>query len=452
MMRQRVHTPSFGIIDLEETDMTQHPTIAFYTLGCKVNQYDTIVLEAAFLSRGYQQVDHRQPADVYVINSCSVTARSEAKARQAVRRFRRLHPEAIIALVGCYVQANRWEAGQLDQADILVGTGTPGQVVKEVERALGRAHDARSFSVPLQNLVHASGRSRAQLKIQDGCDAYCTYCIVPLARGEIKSRPLNEVVAHARALRQEGYGEIVLTGVRLGAYGRDLEDTSLAGLLPLMELGDYRLRLSSIEPEDVTPALIEALAQSTPLCPHLHLPLQSGSDRVLERMGRHYRREDYRRLVTELREILGELAISTDIIVGFPGESDEDFADTCQLVRDIAFSRLHVFRYSPRPRTAAAGFDSQVSPGTKKERSAYLLELGRDLSRNYHRRYLNDTVEVLVEEADAKGMLSGFTRDYVRVRCEGADELSNQLVRIQVKEVDAQGMWGELFPGARGCR
>ena len=445
MMSQRVHRLLFGIIEVEEAHMRQdQPTIAFYTLGCKVNQYDTTVLETAFVTAGYRKVDAGETADVYLVNSCSVTGRSEAKARQTVRRFRRLHPETIIALVGCYVEANPQSASQLGQADILLGTGVPERVVAAVDQALGRSEQASPFSVPLESLARASGRTRAQLKIQDGCDAYCTYCIVPLARGPIKSRPPEEVLAHARALRRAGYQEIVISGVRLGTYGRDLGDTSLATLLPrLDELGNYRLRLSSIEPEDVSPELIAALAHSRNFCPHLHLPVQSGSDGVLRRMGRRYHAGEYRGLVGELRNALGELAVSTDIIVGFPGETDEDFEDTYRLIEEIGFSRLHVFRYSSRPGTAAAGFKEQVPSRVKKERSARMMDLGAELSLAYHRHYQGKTVQVLVEERGEDGMLQGFTRDYVRVRFEGRDELSNSLVCIQVEEVDAQGLVGQ---------
>ncbi len=414
-----------------------------------MNQYDTTVLEAAFLDRGYRKVHHHDRADVYVVNSCSVTARSEAKARQAVRRFRRLHPPAIIALVGCYVQANAQSARELDSADILVGTGTPHAVVEEVERALGREGPAHVLSISPEQMARVGERSRAQLKIQDGCDAFCTYCIVPLARGPVRSRPFCQVVSHARSLLEAGYREIVISGVRLGSYGRDLKDADLARLIACLDdMGHYRLRLSSIEPEDVTTDLMDALGRSRVFCHHLHLPLQSGSDRVLARMGRRYRSEDYRLLVEQLRNALGDVAVSTDVIVGFPGETEEDFADTCQLVRDMGFSRLHVFRFSPRPQTAAAHYDPKVPPGVQKERSAHMLALGARLSEEYHHRYLGRTVEILVEEPDSDSMLVGFTRDYVRVRFGGHHDLSNHLVDIKINAVDADGMWGELAPGS----
>ncbi|MEW6524468.1 MAG: tRNA (N(6)-L-threonylcarbamoyladenosine(37)-C(2))-methylthiotransferase MtaB [Bacillota bacterium] len=432
----------------------REPRVAFHTLGCKVNQYDTAGMERLFVERGYEVVNFDAVADVYVINTCSVTGRSEAKSRQAARRAARQNPDAVVALVGCYPQVDPSSAAAVEGVHVVAGTRDRHRIVDLVEEA-GRGTSGPQVYSPgmaFEELpaAHFSGRTRALLKIQDGCDAFCTYCVVPLARGPVRSRHPGRVVEAARQLLETGYRELVLTGVRLGAYGRDLGDVDLAGIIKALGgLGNYRLRISSVEPEDVDGRLIEALADSTVACPHLHLPLQSGSDRVLVRMGRSYLTGEFAELVGSVRAALPGAAITTDVIVGFPGEGPDDFRKTLDFVEEMAFSRLHVFRYSPRPGTRAAGFPGQVPPAVKAQRSAELTRLGHRLALEFHRRLVGQEVEVLVEDEPAGGLLQGLTGHYVRAVFPGSPRWSNRLVTVTVTGADVTGVSGELKEGAQ---
>jgi threonylcarbamoyladenosine tRNA methylthiotransferase MtaB len=424
------------------------PRVAFHTLGCKVNQYDSAGMEQLFLERGYQVVGFDEVAEVYVINSCAVTGRSEAKSRQAARRAARQNPGAVVALVGCYPQVDA-RAAELAGVQVVSGVQDRHRIVDLVEAAghpsgTGRAAPAGPESCDFP-APHFAGRSRALLKIQDGCDGACTYCIVPAARGKARSRHPESVLREARRLLDAGYREIVLTGIRLGAYGREWGDTSLAGIVgQLGELGGYRLRLSSLEPEDVTGRLLEVLAGSPVVCPHLHLPLQSGSDRILDAMGRRYRAEGFCRLVEEVRGVWPGAAITTDVIVGFPGEGAAEYLETLALVERLAFSRLHVFKYSPRPKTRARDFPDQVPDTVKAVRSLELTRLGRRLARKFHSSFVGRHVEVLVEAQPEPGRLQGLTGHYVRARFAGSSRWCHRLVMVRVTGADPAGVEGEL--------
>ncbi|MEW5952407.1 MAG: tRNA (N(6)-L-threonylcarbamoyladenosine(37)-C(2))-methylthiotransferase MtaB [Bacillota bacterium] len=416
--------------------------VAVHTLGCKVNQYESAALEGMFRERGYQVVDFSDAADVYLINTCTVTHLGDRKSRQLIRRAARTNPGALVVVTGCYAQTSPGEVAALPEVDLVVGLGDRGHLVDLVESAvkgpgsevlvrdISGAREFEELPPPVEQ-----GRVRAFLKIQEGCDSYCAYCIVPHARGPLRSRPPAGVLAEARFLLGRGYREIVLTGIHTGAYGRDLPgDPGLAGLVEqLLTLpGLLRLRLSSVEPNDITPELIYILSGSKVACPHLHIPLQSGDDTVLRRMGRNYTAGEFARLAQVIRASIPGIAITGDVIVGFPGETREQFANTRRLVNKVAFAGLHVFKYSPRRGTPAAGWPDQVDPAEKEERSRELINIGRELARSYVSRHVGRQLEVLVEQParERKGWLEGHTGNYLRVIFPGDISLRNTLVNV----------------------
>jgi threonylcarbamoyladenosine tRNA methylthiotransferase MtaB len=422
-----------------------------------------------FRRAGWEVVDYRQPADVYVVNTCTVTARSEAQSRQAVRQARRRNPGALVVLCGCYPQVSGEEAVTATGADVVLGTRGRGEIVSLVERALrgekglvhaglqrpgqgvreagetgspGHEQRDRYEEIP----VEAQGRTRALLKVQEGCDVGCTYCVVPLARGPARSRDPGAALQEARRLVTAGFREIVLTGIQLGAYGRDLGMADgLAWLVEEMAAipGLWRLRVSSLEPVDVTDRFLDVVAGSPVVCSHLHLPLQSGSDRLLRAMGRPYSAAWYLALVERAREKVAELALSTDVMVGFPGETEEDFAATVRTVQRAGFMRLHVFPYSPRPGTVAARMPDRVPDRVKEERARILREIGEHLARSFVLGLVGRVTEVLAER-EYGGWVSGLTRNYVRVRFPGGADLEGCLVEVRIKGTEADGARGEL--------
>ncbi|MGQ9826138.1 MAG: tRNA (N(6)-L-threonylcarbamoyladenosine(37)-C(2))-methylthiotransferase MtaB, partial [Desulfotomaculales bacterium] len=370
--------------------------VAIATLGCKVNQYDSNALAGMFSRRGYRVVGFDEPADVYVINTCTVTHIGDRKSRQLIRRAARKNPAAFVVVTGCYAQVSPEEVKAIPGVDLVVGTQEKERIVDLVEENLEKkgpcgllegAGQAESGGLPA--LAEGGGRVRAFLKIQEGCSNFCTYCIVPYARGPVKSRPPGEILEEAKELLARGYREIVVTGTHAGAYGRDLaESIDLAGLLEtLVELpGLARLRISSVEPQDVSPRLVSLVAGREKICRHLHIPLQSGDDAVLKKMNRRYTSGFYRALVGSIRAVVPDVAVTTDVMVGFPGETEEQFRRTCEFVREMAFSRLHVFKFSPRKTTPAAGMPGQIPAPVKEERSRLLIALGEDLARSFAAR------------------------------------------------------------------
>ncbi len=426
---------------------------AFYTLGCKVNQYESEALKDLFRQAGYRVVPFAAEAEVYVINSCTVTHLSDAKSRQAVRRAVRQNPGAVVAVIGCYPQVAPEEAAKIPGVDILIGTGNRGELPTLVEEArrghkfnLVREKEAGELFEDLPWPGEA-GRARAFLKIQEGCQEYCTYCIIPHARGNLRSQQPGEVLERVAAIRAGGYRELVLTGTHLGAWGRDLDPPrTLAGLLyDIHRQGPpERLRLSSLEPVDVDGELRGALRDIPELCRHLHIPLQSGSDPVLEAMGRPYRREDFARLAAGLRALDPDMALSTDVIVGFPGEGEEQFRETLSFVREMAFSRLHVFKFSPRRGTKAATFPNRVPPGVAAKRAEELRVLGRDLAREYAKRFYGTTREVLLEKPLPEGEMEGLTEHYLRVRLKADPSLRSRIVPAFITGGEEGLLKGEL--------
>ncbi len=425
-------------------------TAAFFTLGCKVNQTETAALQQLFVAADYQLVPFDGHADVYVINTCTVTQLSDRKSRQMIRRARRANLASVIVVTGCYAQVSPDDVLKIPEVDLVIGTHARGRLPELVEEAKkGRLNCV----VPLAEkeefealpVAQKAGRKRAFLKIQEGCRQFCSYCIVPHARGSLCSRPLEETVVEVKRLAKQGFHELVLTGVHLGSYGTDLPgEIALSDLLgQLASLsGIRRIRISSIEPTEITPELVEVMQENPSICRHLHIPLQSGDNLVLRRMNRKYDAIEFLQLVRWLRAQLPGIALTTDVMVGFPGETEEQFQRTLSLVEKSAFSRVHVFKYSPRNGTPAASFPEQVTPALKEERSKRLTALGHSLSIAFRQQFIGKTVDVLFEETAGKGKLAGLTEHYVRVTACAPVVFLGEIAAVTVGGEQRDGLYG----------
>ena len=426
------------------------------SLGCKLNQSELESLARQFVQAGHTVVDNVGEADLCVLNTCAVTQTAVGKSRQAIRRLRRSNSNTRLAVTGCYAQMWPQEIRDLGNVDLVVSNEDKGHLVKRAEKeseikaqGSGRA----LISLPNPWLAIPQARTRAFVKIQDGCDNHCTYCIVRVARGKQRSRPQRDVLAEVETRVAAGYQEVVLTGVHIGAYGRDSgrrRDESLWGLVKiiLMHTNVRRLRLSSIEPWDVDPGCLR-LWEDSRLCRHLHLPLQSGCDATLQRMGRSYTASQFAALVEAAREAIPDVAITTDVIVGFPGESEAEFNESSRFVEAMGFARTHVFKYSARPGTPAATMSNQVSPLVRKARSRAMMEVGRHSTEAFRRAFLGRTLEVLWErqkgpESAQKALWNGLTDNYLRVRTQEARNLGNTITQTKLVALSGDGIWGKV--------
>ncbi len=427
--------------------------MAFTTLGCKVNQFETETMEGLFKARGYEVVAFDQPADVYVVNTCSVTHLGERKSRQLIRRATRTSPGATVVVTGCYAQVSPGEVEAIPGVDVIVGTQDRQRIVDLAEEAaasrrqisaVGDIMAAGEFEdIPL---FAAPGRTRAFLKIQEGCANFCTYCIIPYARGPLRSRPLPSIEREAAKFVAAGFREIVLTGIHLGAYGQDTGGaTTLTDAVRqvLAVPGVARLRLGSLESIEVSGALIDVMREDERLCPHLHLPLQAGDDAVLAAMNRHYTTAEFRDLVRGIQDRVPDIAVTTDIIVGFPGETAEQFANTLAFAAGMNFARIHVFPYSRRKGTPAAGFPGQVGEREKKRRAAALQDLADRQAASFHERFLGRELKVLFEPA-ADGGVEGLTGNYLRVYTDGDGSLARAIRPVRLVRLYKDGLWGEI--------
>ncbi|EAX47522.1 RNA modification enzyme, MiaB family [Thermosinus carboxydivorans Nor1] len=430
------------------------PRAAFTTLGCKVNQFETEVIEGLFKQRGYTIVSFDEPADVYVINTCSVTHLGEKKSRQLIRRAARVNPEAVIVATGCYAQVSPDKVAAIPGVDVIVGTQDRGRIVdlvEEARRTRGQVNavtdimEAEQFEdIPI---FDAPGRTRAFLKIQEGCTNFCTYCIIPYARGPLRSRSLDSVKREAEKLIATGFKEIVLTGIHLGAYGRDMGDgLELADAVEtvLSVAGLVRLRLSSLESVEVSDRLVALMRRDAKLCPHLHLPLQAGDDHVLSQMNRHYTTEEYSRLVGDIRRRVPDLAVTTDVIVGFPGETPTMFANSLAFVERMAFAKVHIFPYSRRSGTPAATYPNQVPEEEKKRRVREMQRVAEKGAAAFLAAFVGREMEVLFETAN-DGVLDGLTGNYIRVYTRGGVDLVGTLGVVRLEKPYKDGLWGTLL-------
>lgn len=434
-----------------ETEMkTSGKRVAFLTLGCKVNQYDSDAMRSLFLRRGYTAAEGDDEADVYVINTCSVTSVGDKKSRQTIRRIRRAHPQAVIAAAGCYAQLAPEEVAKTG-CDVIVGNQNRHRIVDYVEAAAaGKRQNAVTDIMKaseFENLTvdpEGEEKTRAFIKVQEGCDNYCTFCIIPYARGRLKSRRQEDAVEEVRRLAEKGYREIVLTGIHLGNYGRDLHDgTTLSSLVAalLAVPGIARIRLGSIESVELSDELIRIMQTEDRVCSHLHLPLQSGSDEVLRRMNRHYRLREFKDLIAGLREKIPGIALTTDLIVGFPGETEALFEETLATLREIRFSGIHVFPYSRRTGTPAASYPDQVLQAVKKERVHRVEALEEGISRAFRSSFIGRTVRVLAEE-EKDGLYEGLSDEYIRVRMEGTQVRRGGFYRVRITSEAEGGLIG----------
>lgn len=398
--------------------------VAFYTLGCKVNFCETEALQVLFEKNGYRVTDFNNRADVYVINTCTVTGKSDHKSRKAIRRARRRSADALVVATGCYAQGRPEQIKKMEQADLIIGNrdreNLP-QIINSFERGsvleVVRSHQIGD-RFELLPPVKQSGRTRGFLKIQEGCNQLCSYCIVPMVRGPLRSLPPEEVFLRARTLVESGCREIVLTGIHLGLYGADLDQVTLTTVLQELEKipGLLRIRLSSLEPSDITSELVKQIMDSEMICPHIHMPLQSGDGEILRMMNRPYEPVEYLYLAKWLKQQIPGLALSTDLVVGFPGETEDHHKRSMELVEEIGFSHLHVFQFSPRPGTPAADLPNHLPNQVKVKRSREMIELGAAMASAYRRQFIDTMQPVLVEKVVPYFYGEGFTPHYVRVR------------------------------------
>lgn len=428
---------------------------ALHNLGCKVNAYETEAMQQMLEAAGYEIVDFHEKADVYVINTCSVTNMADRKSRQMIHRAKKMNAEAVVVAAGCYVQTKEAEAVADEAIDIIIGNNKKYELVTKLDeffRDHGKIDDVLDINDKNQEFEELymdkpSEHTRAFIKVQDGCNQFCSYCIIPYARGRVRSRNLDSVLDEVNRLAQNGYQEVVLTGIHLSSYlsEQTLEDgiKEEVTLLKLIQEihkveGIKRIRLGSLEPKVVTEEFALELAKLEKVCPHFHLSLQSGCDATLQRMNRKYTAEEYQRGCDILRKHFEHPAITTDVIVGFPGETEEEFAITKAFLENIHFYEMHIFQYSKRQGTRAAEMKNQIPEGIKKERSAELIELGEKMSHEFRQFYLGRTEEVLFEEAvtiDGKAYYVGYTKEYVKVAKESQVALDNQLITGVLKTV-----------------
>lgn len=427
---------------------------AFYTLGCKVNQYESQAMEELFRRRGYEIVPPSQEAELYIVNSCTVTSSGDKKTRQIVRRLRREHPLAVVALTGCLPQTDPHAAEELPEADLVLGTRERRTVVEAVEEYLARRqrlvrvlpHEAGEPFEPLEALGD-DGHTRAFLKIQDGCTQFCAYCIIPFARGPLRSRELAALREEVAGLAAAGYREVVLTGINLSLYGRELglrlpDAVEAAASVP----GIDRVRIGSLEPELLTDEDIARLAAVPQLCGQFHLSLQSGCDATLARMNRHYTAARYREIAGALREKFPGCAITTDVITGFPGETPEEFAETCRFVREMGFAMVHIFPYSERRGTAAASMPDAVPIEERRRRAAALAEITAGSAQDFYQTQVGTVQMLLVEKKREPDWVRGYTPNYTPVRVRCTDDRRGELLPVRITEAGPEGCTG-IFAG-----
>lgn len=424
----------------------------FVTLGCKVNQYETQVLEEKFAKAGIALAKEGEKADFCIVNSCTVTASGDKKTRQMLRRLKRQYPDAVMVLTGCYPQAFPQEASELEEADIVTGSTnrsglldlvqaylqTPQRMVQIIPHQKGEAFEKMTAT-------HFSERTRAFVKIQDGCDRYCAYCIIPYARGPVRSKPLSDITAELGQLAAQGYQEVVLVGINLPCYGKDLGLRLIDAVEAACQVeGIRRIRLGSLEPELLTAEDLKRLAAQPKFCPQFHLSLQSGCDRTLKAMNRHYDSAEYRRIVQDIRKAFENPSITTDIMVGFPGETEEDFRQSADFVREIGLAKAHVFAYSVRPGTRAASMPDQVSQREKEQRSSRLIEVTNATRQAFLQAQVGREEEVLFETTQTPYGIEGYTPNYTPVCVEAHEDIRGQIRRVRITAALNDLCLGEL--------
>ncbi|KAB3530747.1 tRNA (N(6)-L-threonylcarbamoyladenosine(37)-C(2))-methylthiotransferase MtaB [Alkaliphilus serpentinus] len=429
--------------------------VAFHTLGCKVNQYETQAMTELFQKAGYTVVADTEVADAYVINTCTVTSIGDKKSRQFIRRVKRNNPNSIVAVVGCYAQTAANEVMDIEGVNIVMGTNDRNKIVEYVEECkpdekiniVDDIMKVREFEE--MTVAEIKGKTRAFLKIQEGCNQYCTYCIIPYARGPVRSRRQEDILKEVKTLVANGFKEVVLTGIHVASYGKDFKEKDalievLKGIHAIEGL--ERIRLSSLEPTLFTEDFLRELSVLEKVCQHFHLSLQSGSEKILHAMNRKYTTQQYREIVQAIRRVYPKIALTTDIIVGFPGETEEDFKETYEFVKEMAFSDIHVFKYSPRKGTPAADYQQQVDGMKKHRRSEELITLGEEMRVAYQRQFLGEIKGVLFEAEvkDKPGYTEGLTENYLKVLVKSEDPLEGEIRRITLHEIWKDSIIGSI--------
>ncbi len=431
--------------------------VAFYTLGCKVNQYDTEAMIEIFEAANYQLTGFESYADVYVINTCTVTSLSDRKSRQMIRKAKRTNKNSIIAVVGCYAQVAADEIKKIDGVNLIIGTKDKDKIIdylKLIELNKNKQINAVQDIMKVKqfeelNISSYKEKTRAFIKIQEGCNQFCSYCIIPYSRGPIRSRNLSEITNEIRTLSEKGFKEVVLTGIHLASYGKDLKNINLIDVIKKVHtIKDIkRIRLGSIEPRFITKDFINEVQGLEKFCNHYHISLQSGSDNVLKRMNRKYTTAEYTEVVKNLKNNFKDVAITTDIMVGFPGETHKDFEDSLRFVNEMKFSHVHVFKYSPRKGTPAANYPGQINSQTKEKRSHEMILIADKIEMEFYTDFISRHMEVLFEQKvkNMKGYYEGLTSNYIKVISSSNTNIEGKLVTVQLKESKKGYIKGSIF-------
>lgn len=426
-------------------------TAAFYTLGCKVNQYESESMAEQLMKNGYTIVNHTQKADVFIVNSCTVTASGDQKTRQAVRRFKKNNPEACVVLTGCMPQAYPEKAKELYQADIVMGNKNNDTLLESLNEFFAKKE--RLVNIELHqtgdafrgNLISDfQNRTRAFLKIQDGCNRFCTYCIIPTSRGRSRSKPLADIRKELDSIAEKGYKEVVLVGINLSSYGKDIDEKFTDAVKLACETkGIERVRLGSLEPDHITDEVIEELAKLPNFCPQFHISLQSGCDNTLKRMNRHYTADEYYNLCKKLRSSFEDATITTDIMVGFSLESDEDFEESLEFAKKIGFEKVHVFPYSVRTGTRAEKLP-QLEKQVKEKRAKIMTEVTEEIRQNFLKSQIGKTVDVLVETTNKNGLYEGYTKNYTPVLVNCTEDVCSKIIKVKITSAEGDYCIGEV--------
>ena len=426
--------------------------VAFITLGCKVNQYETNAMTQKFIEKGYEIVEHHQKADIYVINTCTVTNMSDRKSRQMLRRVKELNNKAVVVACGCYAQVAKTELEKIEEIDLILGNNEKKEIVKYVEEYI----ENHKKQIEIEDVMYQkefvdfgdvtyTEKTRAVIKVQDGCDRFCSYCIIPYARGRVRSRRPESIVSEIKQIAKEGIQEVVITGIHIASYGKDFKEdiNKEYRLIDLLEEinkieGIKRIRLGSLEPLLITEEFVERLVKLEKICHHFHISLQSGCDETLKRMNRRYTTTEFKNIVSILRKYYEDVILTTDIIVGFPGETEEEFETTYKFLEEIKFYKMHIFKYSPRKGTKAAQMKEQIDGNKKEQRSQKLIELSDKNEKEYNQSYIGKEVEVLWEE-EKEGTYKGHTKNYIlayykEVESEKEKDLENKIIKVKCIE------------------
>lgn len=427
--------------------------VKFITLGCKVNQYETNAMAQKFIEKGYKLVENDEKANIYIINTCTVTNMSDKKSRQMLRKVKEQNKNAVVVAIGCYAQIAKQELEKISEIDIVLGNNEKAQIIKYVEEFIKKNKKQKEIEDVMTTKefvdfgeITFTEKTRAVIKIQDGCDRFCSYCIIPYARGRVRSRKPENIKSEISKISEKGIKEVVITGIHIASYGKDFKENYR--LIDLLEeinniQGIQRIRLGSIEPLLITKEFIERLKKLEKICHHFHLSLQSGCNETLKRMNRRYTIEQFKTIAKLLRDTYNDVNLTTDIIVGFPGETEEEFNKTYEFLKQIKFYKMHIFKYSPRKGTKASIMENQINGETKEKRSKKLIELSNKNQLEYNNQYIGKKIEVLFEE-EKNGIYEGHTQNYIMVKCKTTEKLENKIKEIKCKTAKEDHIMAEL--------